>query len=73
MGVSWYLKGKLNTYKNISGVELTKNNIVSSGRIDPLKIQDIGAGFVRYNFDEDILDEVIWISNDEVIDMVKKL
>ena len=54
-------------------MELTKNNIVSSRRLYPLKIQDIGAGFVPYNFDEDILDEVIWISNDEVIYMVKKL
>ena len=54
-------------------MELTKNNIVLSRRLDPLEIQDIGAGFVPYNFDEDILDEVIWISSDEVIDMVKKL
>ena len=54
-------------------MELTKNNIVSSGRIDPLKIQDIRAGFVPYNLDEDIRDEVIWISNDEVVDMVKQL
>jgi len=62
-----------NPYKKISGVELTKNNIVSSGRLDPLKIQDIGAGFVPYDLDEDILDEVIWISNDEVVEMVKQL
>ena len=54
-------------------MELTKNNIVSRGRLDPLKIQDIGVGFVPYNFDEDILDEVIWISNDEVVEMVKQL
>ena len=46
---------------------------MSSGKQDPLKIQDIGVGFVPYNFDEDILDEVIWIYNDEFIDMVKKL
>jgi len=62
-----------NPYKKISGVELTKNNIESSGRIDPLKIQDIGAGFVPYDLDEDILDEVIWISNDEAVEMVKQL
>ena len=54
-------------------MELTKNNIESSGRIDPLKIQDFGAGFVPYDLDEDILDEVIWISNDEVVEMVKQL
>ena len=54
-------------------MELTKNNIVSSGRLEPLKIQDIGAGFVPYDLDEDILDEVIWISNDEVVEMVKQL
>ena len=62
-----------NPDKKISGVELTKNNIVSSRRLDPLKIQDIGAGFVPYDLDEDILDEVIWISNDEVVEMVKQL
>ena len=62
-----------NLDKNISGMELAKNNIVSRGRIDPLKIQDIGAGFVPYDSDEDILDELIWISNDEVVEMVKQL
>ena len=46
---------------------------MSRGRLDPLKIQDIGAGFVPYNFYEHILDEVISISNDEVTDMVNKL
>ena len=49
-------------------MELTKSNIASSGKLDPLKIQDIGAGFVPYN-----LDEVIWISNDEFVEMVKQL
>ena len=62
-----------NLDKKISGMELTKSNIVSSEKLDPLKIQDIGAGFVPYNLDEDIRDEVIWISNDEVVEMVKKL
>ena len=62
-----------NAGKKISGVELTRSNIVSSGKLDPLKIQDIGAGFVPYNFDEDILNEVIWISNGEVVEMVKQL
>ena len=62
-----------NPDKKISGVDLTKNNIVSSRRIDPLKIQDIGVGFVPYNLDEDILEEVIWISNDVFFEMVKQL
>jgi len=46
---------------------------VSSGTLDPLKIQDISSGFVPYNLEEDILDEVIRISNDEVVETVKKL
>ena len=54
-------------------MDLTKNNIVSSRRLDPLKIQDIGVGFVPYNLDEDILEEVIWISNDVFFEMVKQL
>ena len=49
-------------------MDLTKNNIVSCGRLYPLKIQDISSGFVPYN-----LDDVIQISNDEVVEMVKKL
>ena len=52
-------------------MDLTKNNIVSSGRLDPLKIKDIGSVLVPYNLDEDILDEVIRISNDEVVEIVK--
>ena len=59
-----------NLDKNISGMELTKNNIVSSRRLDPLEIQDIGVGFVPYIFYEYILDEVIWIYNDEFVEMV---
>ena len=49
------------------------NNIVFSERIDPLKIQDIGLGFVPYNLDEDIPDNIICISEDEVVEMVKQL
>ena len=45
-------------------MDLTKNNILSSERLDPLKIKDISSGFVPYNLDEDILYEVIQISND---------
>ena len=48
-------------------LDLTKNNIVSSGMLDPLKIQDISSGFVPYNLDEDILDKVKWIYKDEVL------
>ena len=54
-------------------MDLTKYNIVSSGRIDPLKIQDIGSSFVPYNLDEDIHDDVIRISTDEVVEMLNQL
>ena len=64
---------RTNPDKKIIGLDLTKNNIVSSGTLDPLKIQDISSGFVPYNLEEDILDEVIRISNDEVVETVKKL
>ena len=64
---------RTNPDKKIIYVDLTNNNIVFSERLDPLKIQDIGSGFVPYNLDEDILDKVIWISKDEVVEMVKQL
>ena len=54
-------------------MDLANNNIVFSERIDPLKMQYIGSGFVPYNLDEDILDKVICISKDEVVEMVKQL
>ena len=54
-------------------MDLTNNNIVFSERLDSLKIQDIGLGFVPYNLDEDILDKVICISKDEVVEIVKQL
>ena len=53
-------------------MDITKNNIVSNGRIDPLKSQDIGSSFVPYNLDEDIIHSVIQISNEEAVEMVKQ-
>ena len=61
---------RTNLDKNIIGLDLTKNNIVSSGTLGPLKIQDISSGFVPYNLDEDILDEFIRISNDKVVEII---
>ena len=63
---------RTNPEKNIICADLANNNIVFSERIDPLKMQDIGSGFVPYNLDDDIPDKVICISKDEVVEMVKQ-
>ena len=65
-GVGAYLKEK-NPNKKIIAVEPADSPVLSGGAPGPHKIQGIGAGFVPKNYDANVVDEIIQVSNDNAI------
>ncbi|HEV2381638.1 MAG TPA: pyridoxal-phosphate dependent enzyme, partial [Terriglobia bacterium] len=54
-------------------VEPTDSAILSGGKPSPHKIQGIGAGFVPSILRRDYIDEVVTVTNDEAINMARRL
>ena len=71
-GVSEYIKPKKPSFKAIA-VEPTDSAVLSGGKPAPHKIQGIGAGFVPSILRRDLIDEVIAVSNDDSINMARRL
>src|SRR5246500_3282027 len=71
-GVSNYIKPKKPAFKAIA-VEPTDSPVLSGGKPGPHKIQGIGAGFVPAVLGTNVIDEVIQISNDEAVNMARRL
>lgn len=71
-GVSDYIKPKKPSFKAIA-VEPADSAILSGGKPAPHKIQGIGAGFVPSILRRDYVDEVITVTNDESINMARRL
>jgi cysteine synthase A len=71
-GVSEYIKPKKPSFKAIA-VEPTDSPVLSGGKPAPHKIQGIGAGFVPSILRRDLVDEVITVSNDDSINMARRL
>ncbi|MGA2359838.1 MAG: cysteine synthase A [Terriglobales bacterium] len=71
-GVSEYIKPKKPSFKAVA-VEPTDSPILSGGKPGPHKIQGIGAGFVPSILRKDLVDEVITVSNDDSINMARRL
>lgn len=71
-GVSEYIKPKKPSFKAIA-VEPTDSAVLSGGKPSPHKIQGIGAGFVPSILRRDLIDEVIAVSNDDAINMARRL
>jgi len=71
-GVSEYIKPKKPSFKAIA-VEPADSAVLSGGKPSPHKIQGIGAGFVPSILRRDCIDEVITVSNDEAINMARRL
>jgi cysteine synthase len=71
-GVSEYIKPKKPSFKAIA-VEPADSAVLSGGKPAPHKIQGIGAGFVPSILRRDLIDEVITVSNDDAINMARRL
>jgi len=71
-GVSQYIKPKKPSFKAIA-VEPADSPVLSGGKPAPHKIQGIGAGFVPSILRTDFIDEIITVTNDEAIDMARRL
>ena len=71
-GVCQYIKPKKPSFKAVA-VEPTDSAILSGGKPSPHKIQGIGAGFVPSILRRDYIDEVVTVSNDDAINMARRL
>jgi cysteine synthase A len=71
-GISNYIKPKKPSFKAIA-VEPTDSPVLSGGKPGPHKIQGIGAGIVPSILDTKLIDEVIQVTNDESIEMARRL
>ena len=71
-GTAKGLKHKLKNIK-IFAVEPEVSAILSGGEASPHKIQGIGANFIPKNLDKTIYNEVIKVSDENAINMAKKL
>ena len=71
-GVGKFLKEK-NPNIQIIAVEPADSPVLSGGNPGPHKIQGIGAGFIPKNYNPDIVDEVIQVTNDQAILTAREL
>ncbi len=71
-GVCQYIKPKKPSFKAIA-VEPADSPILSGGKPGPHKIQGIGAGFVPSILRIDFIDEIITVTNDEAVNMARRL
>ena len=71
-GVSQFIKPKKPSFKAIA-VEPADSPVLSGGSPSPHKIQGLGAGFVPSILDMKLVDEVITVTNDEAINMARRL
>src|SRR5450631_2362141 len=78
-GVSRYIKGTRGKKILTVAVEPTSSPVITQTRAGepltptPHKIQGIGAGFIPHNLDLSLVDSVEQVTNEEAIDMARRL
>ena len=70
--VSSYIKSKKPEFKTVA-VEHNDSTVLSGGNPGPHKIQGLGAGFIPSILDTKLIDEVIQVTNDESLEMARRL
>ena len=71
-GVAEYIKPLKASFRTIA-VEPSASPVLSGGKPSPHKIQGIGAGFVPEILRTDLIDEVVQVSNEDAIEMARRL
>src|SRR5579862_9127332 len=71
-GVGQVLKAKKPSVRMVA-VEPEDSPVLSGGAPGPHKIQGIGAGFVPAILDRGVIDEIVTVSNDESIEMARRV
>lgn len=71
-GISKKLKEKNPNIKAIA-VEPASSPVLSKGQAGPHQIQGIGANFVPKNYDANIIDEVITVTNEDAVQTAKDI
>jgi cysteine synthase len=71
-GVCEYIKPKKSSFKAVA-VEPADSPVLSGGKPSPHKIQGVGAGFIPKILRTDYIDEIVTVSNDEAIEMARRL
>lgn len=72
-GVSRYLKHEKKLPIKSIAVEPANSPVLSGGAPGKHKIQGIGAGFIPEILDRSVIDEVVQVTDEESIDVAKKL
>ena len=71
-GIASVIKEKNPNFKAIA-VEPKDSPVISGGQSGPHKIQGIGAGFIPPILKEDLLDEIVQVSNEDAICQARQL
>ena len=71
-GVAEVIKGKKPAFKAVA-VEPADSPVLSGGKAGPHKIQGIGAGFIPEILNEEIIDEVVTVSNEDAFTIARRL